>query len=84
MVVTKEQAGKRPTIMGFPLMKTPRRESEKTSKCAGSGKRGREEAGAEHITPRPKTALSQQPPSVIDLELFIGLYKIRRSQPMQT
>lgn len=35
MVVTEEQAGKRPTIMGFPLMKTPRKESEKTSHAHG-------------------------------------------------
>lgn len=37
MVVTEKQAGKRPTIMGFPLMKTPRKESEKTE-CAVSSK----------------------------------------------
>lgn len=35
MVVTEEQAGKRPTIMWFPLMKTPRKETEKTSSVHG-------------------------------------------------
>lgn len=35
MVVTEEQAGKRPPIMWFPLMKTSRKESEKTSSMHG-------------------------------------------------
>lgn len=37
MVVTEEQAGKRPTIVGLPFMEAPKKESEETER-AGSSK----------------------------------------------